>query len=88
MPARRQKRGISARSSRLAGKYPPGQQKRRKGGFLMEKPQYEKCRECAYAKNRFGGSCYCVKFGYVIGYAKTECRGFEREQVQKPQNNG
>lgn len=54
----------------------------------MEKPQYEKCRECAYAKNRFGGSCYCVKYGYVIGYAKTECRGFEREQVQKPQNNG
>lgn len=58
----------------------------------MEYGQREICRECAYAKNHFGGSCYCVKYGYVIGYSKTECRGFEheeqREQVREPENNG
>jgi hypothetical protein len=88
MPAGRQKRGKLALLACSAGKLPPGQQNAEKGAILMEKPQYEKCMECAYAKNRFGGSCYCVKFGYVIGYAKTECRGFEREQVQEQKNDG
>jgi Protein of unknown function (DUF1064). len=47
--------------------------------------QKEICRDCAYAKQRFCGSCYCVKFGYIIGFSKTECRGYEhdREQVQE-----
>ena len=51
----------------------------------MDKGQKEICRDCDYAKHRFGGSCYCVKYGYIIGYSKTECRGYEngKEQIRE-----
>ena len=54
----------------------------------MNNGQKEICRDCAYAKQRFGGSCYCVKYGYIIGFSKTECRGYKHEQIQEPENNG
>jgi hypothetical protein len=53
--------------------------------------QREICRTCVHAKDKstkFGGSCYCVLFGIIIGYSKTDCRGYEREQVQEHQNHG
>ena len=43
----------------------------------------EVCRDCANAKNHTGQSCYCTKYGIIIGYSKTECRGYEREQVRE-----
>ena len=48
----------------------------------MNNGQQEICRSCAYAKHRFGGSCYCVKYGYIIGYSKKECRGYEHDTEQ------
>ena len=49
----------------------------------------EVCRECAHAKDKaHGGACYCTKYGIIIGYSKQDCRGFEREQVRKPENHG
>lgn len=45
------------------------------------------CTKCAYGKRRCGDSCYCVLYGIIIGYSKTSCRGFEREQVREPENN-
>ena len=53
----------------------------------MEYGKREICRECKNARDRYGGSCYCVKYGIIIGYSKRECRGFEREQVPQPENN-
>ena len=47
----------------------------------------EICRECAYAKEKRGGACYCTKYGIIIGYSKEQCRGYAREQVRQPQNN-
>lgn len=41
------------------------------------------CPKCEHAKKKSGESCYCVKYGIIIGYSKTSCRGFEREQVQE-----
>lgn len=50
----------------------------------------EICKECEYARDKFGKSCYCVKLGIIIGYSKQECRQFERagerEQVQEPKD--
>ena len=45
------------------------------------------CLECKHGKQRFMACCYCVKYGITIGYSKTECRGFEREQVQESEND-
>lgn len=47
----------------------------------------EICRECQYAKDKFGQSCYCTKYGMIIGYSKHECRGFEHGQVRQQENN-
>lgn len=44
------------------------------------------CTECAHARDKFGESCFCVLYGIIIGYSKTECRGFEREQIRSGQN--
>lgn len=46
------------------------------------------CLSCEHAKQKHRESCYCVKYGMIIGYSKTECRGFEREQVREPENHG
>ena len=46
------------------------------------------CAECVHGKDKGGGGCYCIKYGFVIGYQKEKCRGFEREQVQKSENRG
>lgn len=45
------------------------------------------CLECEHARQKFKESCYCVKYGIIIGYSKTECRGFEREQVPQPEDD-
>lgn len=50
----------------------------------------EVCRTCRNAKDQFGKSCYCIKYGIIIGYSKVQCDGFERgsggEQVQSAEN--
>ena len=54
----------------------------------MNEEHREICRNCRHARDRFGGSCYCIKYGYIIGFSKKECRGYEhheREQVRKPE---
>ena len=47
------------------------------------KPPDKVCAHCAYGKQRCRESCYCVKYGIIIGYSKTTCRGYEREQVSE-----
>ena len=47
----------------------------------------EICRACKHAKDKHNGSCYCTQYGIIIGYSKTQCRGFEREQVQEPEDH-
>ena len=46
----------------------------------------EVCRDCKYAKDKAGQSCYCTKYGMIIGYGKIYCvsyeRGSDREQVR------
>lgn len=42
----------------------------------MNNGHLEICRECEHGKQRFGGSCFCTLFGIIIGYSKTECRGY------------
>ena len=46
------------------------------------------CLSCKYAKNRFRESSFCVLYGYIIGYPKIDCRGYKRDKVQEPENNG
>lgn len=45
------------------------------------------CAECKHGKDRYKTSCYCVKYGIMIGYSKRECRGFESE-VQESEGTG
>lgn len=46
------------------------------------------CMTCEHAKQKTGGgSCYCVKYGIIIGFGKLECRGYEREQIRCAENN-
>ena len=46
------------------------------------------CRDCRHAKDKGHNSCYCVKYGIIIGYGKAHCvsyepgRGEDREQVR------
>ena len=49
----------------------------------MENGQPGICRKCRYAKDKFRDMCYCVKYGFIIGFTKNKCRGFEREQVRE-----
>ena len=44
------------------------------------------CPSCKWAKQKNRESCYCVKYGIIIGYSKIECRGHEVEQVSEYQN--
>lgn len=56
-------------------------------GDLMNYGVKEICRDCKFARDKYGGSCYCVKYGIVIGYSKRNCVGYERNEVQKPKDN-
>ena len=38
------------------------------------------CMNCEWAKSKFRESCYCVKYGIVIGYTKITCKGWKHEQ--------
>ena len=38
------------------------------------------CRTCKYAKDKGHNSCYCVKYGIIIGYGKTRCVSYEAER--------
>ena len=42
------------------------------------------CRKCAHARDKGGGGCYCVLYGILIGYGKTDCRGFKDGQIPEP----
>jgi hypothetical protein len=47
------------------------------------------CKECRHGKDRFRESCYCVKYGIMIGYGKRECEGYDKQvQEQKDCNEG
>lgn len=35
------------------------------------------CRRCKHAKDKGHNSCYCVKYGIIIGYGKTHCVSYE-----------
>ena len=37
-----------------------------------------KCRYCLNGKNWFKGSCYCIKYGIIIAYGKSGCKGYEQ----------
>lgn len=54
--------------------------------YEYKRPPEKVCAVCQYGKRRCGESCYCVLYGIIIGYSKTSCRGFEREQVREPEN--
>lgn len=45
------------------------------------------CYGCKWAKDQFGASCFCIKYGYIVGYPKNECRGREADEVRKPEND-
>ena len=53
----------------------------------MNTDRVEICRVCANARDKYGGACYCTKYGMTIGYSKTSCRGFEREQVSQQKDD-
>ena len=50
------------------------------------------CRDCEHSKDRFNDSCYCKKYGIIIGYSKEYCvsyrpeRGEEVEQVRSEED--
>ena len=48
------------------------------------------CMKCRFARDRFRESCYCTKYGIIIGYSKKECRGYETDayKVWQCQDNG
>ena len=47
------------------------------------------CRDCRHAKDKGRDSCYCTKYGIIIGYSKIYCvsyepgRGDDSEQIRK-----
>ena len=43
--------------------------------------QKEVCKDCANSQKRFGDSCYCTLYGIIIGYSKTECKGWKHEEI-------
>lgn len=45
----------------------------------------EVCKSCEFAKEKFANSCYCIKYGIIIGYSKEQCRGYEQVRQQKNQ---
>lgn len=53
----------------------------------------EVCRDCKYAKEKSGRSCYCTKYGIIIGYGKIHCvsyepkRGSDRVEVHERKDN-
>ena len=38
------------------------------------------CLDCYYARQKFRESCYCIRFGIIIGYSKKECSGYKKEE--------
>ena len=47
----------------------------------------EVCKSCDYANPKHSAQCYCTKYGIIIGYSKTECRGFKNEQVREQEDD-
>lgn len=45
------------------------------------------CTECANARQKFQESCFCVKYGIIIGYSKTNCPGFDPEEDHDDEAN-
>ena len=59
----------------------------KKGGGFMR----EICKRCGWSRSRMRDSCYCTKFGIIIGYSKVSCDSFKEEdgeQVQRKENGG
>lgn len=50
------------------------------------------CKDCEHSKDRFCDSCYCTKYGMIIGYSKEYCvsykpeRGKDVEQVRSKED--
>ena len=48
------------------------------------------CKTCRNARDQFGRSCYCIRYGIIIGYSKIKCDGYERganrEQIPGAEN--
>lgn len=46
------------------------------------------CLSCEWAKSNFRESCYCIKYGYIIGYPKMDCKAYVnsegRQHEQEP----
>ena len=40
--------------------------------------EQNKCRYCLNAKDWFRSSCYCIKYGIIITYGKSRCKGYEQ----------
>lgn len=38
------------------------------------------CLNCHWAKQKFRESCYCARYGIIIGYSKMECTGYKKEE--------
>ena len=41
------------------------------------------CLDCEYAKQKFRESCYCTRYGIIIGYSKMECTGYKKEELNE-----
>ena len=52
----------------------------------MQDRRVKICMECAHGRQRFNDSCYCVKYGIIIGYSKTSCRGYDRDEIRECQD--
>lgn len=38
------------------------------------------CKDCEYSKDRFKESCYCTKYGIIIGFSKEYCVSYKPER--------
>lgn len=52
----------------------------------VRKQKESVCVECRHAKHRSGESCYCIKYGIIIGYNKVDCRGYDRDEVPQSED--
>ena len=45
--------------------------------------EQNKCLHCLNAKDRYGNSCYCIKYGIIITYGKGRCKGYDQAKKVK-----
>lgn len=44
------------------------------------------CKDCRWAKDHFGESCFCVHYGIIVTYGKEKCKGHGK--VRQQEDNG